>query len=82
VPARTVIVNDTLEFCDRTVASLGPAGHDVIAFIGSMAAIGALDASEPVEVLLPRALLPVGPADWWSLARMESGKKPVEDPVH
>ena len=55
-----VIVHDDLEFCNRTVAAPCAAGHDVIAFTGSMAAISALDASEPVEVPLTRVLFPVG----------------------
>ncbi len=76
MPARIVVVHDDPQFIELSVAALAGAGHDIRAFSSSMAAIGALEAPERLELLVTRVLFPEGQPNGVSLARMARFKRP------
>ena len=76
MPARTVIVHDDPRFIELSAGALGAAGHQIRAFSSSMAAIDALQADEPAQLLITRIAFPQGQPNGVSLARMARVKWP------
>lgn len=75
MPARIVVVHDDPGFIENTAAALRAAGHDVAAYLNSLAALEALEAAQRVEVLITRVAFPEGQPNGVSLARMARVKK-------
>ena len=74
--ARLVVVHDDPSFLDGTVAALQGAGYDVAAFSQSMAALGALESAQRVDMLITRVVFPEGTPHGVALALMAQTKRP------
>ena len=75
MPAHIVVVHDEQEFIDHAVAALRFAGHDVVGFRNSIAALNALDSPEHVELLITRIRFPAGQPHGLSLALVLKRKR-------
>lgn len=73
---RIVLVHDDDNFRTSVTLTLEAAGYDVMAFAGTMEAIGALEADEDIALLITRVQFPEGAPNGVSLARMARMKKP------
>jgi DNA-binding NtrC family response regulator len=76
MPARIVIVHSEEEFLGQLSVALKEAGHEVAAFVDSMAALAALDHARTVEILITRAEFPAGQPNGVALALMARTKRP------
>ena len=74
--ARIVIVHDELEFRETALAALRAAGHEVLALPAGMAALDAVEAPEPIDLLITRVTFPAGDINGVALARMAKMKRP------
>jgi DNA-binding NtrC family response regulator len=73
---RIVIVHDDPEFRATAAAALQAAGHDILACSGSMAALDALEGSDPFDLLNTRVTFTAGTPNGVALARMAKMKRP------
>jgi DNA-binding response OmpR family regulator len=76
MPASVVFVHDDAEFREQAALALRAAGHKVMTFVGSMAALNALENAETVELLITRVNFPPGTPNGISLALMTRTKRP------
>ena len=76
MPSRIVVVHDDRYFRECAVTALQAAGYDAVALAGSMAALDALEAAEPIELLITRVAFPLGTPNGVALAHLARTKKP------
>lgn len=76
MPARIVIVHNDPSFREPLLASLKADGHNVVAFVNSSAAWGALEAPLLAEVLVTRIDFGPGKPHGIALARSAQFKRP------
>ena len=77
IPTYVVVVHDQPTALDELSSALGQAGHDVAAFNDPMAALGALDTSQRIDILVTSVDFSPGTLHGIALARMAQAKRPL-----
>jgi DNA-binding NtrC family response regulator len=70
VPKLVLLVHTDADIRDEVAAALRQAGYDVIAYAGTLPAIGALEGDRMPDLLITRTKYPPGNPSGLSLARM------------
>jgi DNA-binding NtrC family response regulator len=76
MPARIVLVHDDQKFLDAAATALRRAGYEVAGFLGSMAALDALQEAKTAELLITRLQFAPGAPNGLSLALIAKTRRP------